>query len=170
MAITHFKGSEVHLDGNELNVGDKAPVISLIDTSLDDVEVGGESDKVQLLITVPSLDTGVCARETVEFNRLVSTLDIVHTYVISMDLPFASDKFCTTMNIDNLTVLSDYVDKGFSKGYGVLMSDNKLKGLSARCVFVVNKEGYITYKQIVNEVTDEPNYEEILEALKDTTI
>jgi thiol peroxidase len=170
MAITHFKGAEVHLDGNELNVGDKAPVISLIDTSLDDVEVGGENDKVQLLITVPSLDTGVCARETVEFNRLVSTLDIVHTYVISMDLPFASEKFCSTMDIDNLTVLSDYVDKGFSKGYGVLMSDNKLKGLSARTIFIVNKEGYITYKQIVNEVTDEPNYEEILEALKDTTI
>ena len=81
MAVTHFKGSEVHLEGVELNVGDKAPVISLVDTSLNDVEVGGESDKVQLLITVPSLDTGVCARETVEFNRLVSTLDIVHNYL-----------------------------------------------------------------------------------------
>jgi thioredoxin-dependent peroxiredoxin len=170
MATTQFKGTPVTLGEGELNVGDKAPVITLINPDLEDVEVGGAQDKTQLLITVPSLDTATCARETAEFNQLVGSMDIIHTYVISMDLPFASQKFCTTQGIDNLTVLSDYIDKDFSKSYGVLMQDNKLKGLSARTVFVVNKEGVISYKQVVPEVTDEPDYDAILEALKDSTI
>ena len=170
MSGTTFKGTPVTLGDNELNVGDKAPIVALIDPSLNDVEVGGAQDRTQLLITVPSLDTDTCARETAEFNQLVGSMDIVHTYVISMDLPFASQKFCTTQGIDNLTVLSDYIDKDFSKTYGVLMKDSKLKGLSARTVFIVNKEGYISYKQVVPEVTDEPDYEAILEALKDTTV
>jgi len=170
MAGTTFKGTPVTLGEGTLNVGDKAPVVTLVDPNLNDVEVGGTCDKTQLIISVPSLDTDVCARETAEFNQLVSTLDIVHTYVISMDLPFASQKFCSTQGIDNLTVLSDYIDKDFSKAYGVLMQDSKLKGLSARAVFIVNKEGIISYKQVVPEVTEEPNYAEILEALKDTTV
>lgn len=170
MATTMFKGIPVSLTQGELNVGDKAPVITLIDPSLNDVEVGGVQDRTQLLITVPSLDTATCARETAEFNQLVGSMDIIHTYVISMDLPFASQKFCTTQGIDNLTVLSDYVDKSFSKAYGVLMENNKLKGLSARTIFIVNKEGIISYKQIVPEVTNEPDYDAILEALKDTTV
>ncbi|MEA1916005.1 MAG: thiol peroxidase [Campylobacterota bacterium] len=170
MGTTNFKGSVVNLGDVEINVGDAAPEVTLVDTSLDDVNVGGINEKVQLLISVPSLDTGTCAKETKEFNELLTTLDIVETYVISMDLPFASDRFCMTEGIDNLTVLSDYTDKSFSTSYGTLMLDNKLKGLSARVIFIVNKDGIVTYKQVVNEVTDEPNYDEVLEALKDTTI
>jgi thiol peroxidase len=84
-----------------------------------------------------------------------------------MDLPFASAKFCSTEGIDNLTVVSDYVEKDFGKAYGVLMADNKLKGLCARAIFVVDRSGEITYKQIVPEVTDEPNYQEALDAIKE---
>lgn len=170
MDKTHFKGTDVTLIGKTLNVGDEAPVVTLVDTNLDDVEIGGAQDKIQLIISVPSLDTGVCQKETTEFNQLVATLDIVHTYVISMDLPFASQKFCSTQGIENLDVLSDYIDKEFCKLYGVLMKDNKLKGLAARAVFVVNKQGIISYKHIVDEVTSEPNYQEVLDALKDTTV
>jgi thiol peroxidase len=84
-----------------------------------------------------------------------------------MDLPFASQRFCTTSGIENLTVVSDYIDKEVSKAYGVLMDDNKLKGLSARAVFVVDRSGEVVYKEIVEEVTAEPNYEAALEAIKE---
>ena len=83
-----------------------------------------------------------------------------------MDLPFAADKFCSTEGIDNLTVVSDFATREFGKAYGVLMLDNKLKGLLARAVFVVDRNGIIEYKEIVPEVTDEPNYEAVLEAVK----
>ena len=166
MATTNFKGSEVNLSGNELKVGDLAPIILAVGTDLSELEVGGAKEQVQLIVSVPSLDTATCAAETRRFNVEVGALDICTTTVISMDLPFASSKFCSTEGIDNLTVVSDYVEKDFGKAYGVLMADNKLKGLLARTIFVVNRNGEIVYKEIVSEVTEEPNYEAVLEAIK----
>ncbi len=167
MATTNFKGTPVTLAGTELNVGDTAPEIIIVNGSLEEVTVGGAKDQVQLIVSVPSLDTATCAAETRRFNLEVGALDICTTSVVSMDLPFASAKFCSTEGIDNLDVGSDYVEKDFGKAYGVLMADNKLKGLLARAIFVVDRSGEITYKQVVPEVTDEPNYEAALEAIKE---
>jgi len=167
MQTTTFKGTTVKLGGNEINVGDKAPTVIATGTDLSDVEIGGVKDKIQLIITVPSLDTNTCAAETRRFNVDVNNLDICETTVVSMDLPFAADRFCTTEGIENLTVASDYIDKEVSKAYGVLMTDNKLIGLSARAVFVIDRSGEVVYKEIVPEVTDEPNYEAALEAIKE---
>ncbi len=170
MSQTKFKGGVVNLVGNELNVGDLAPVVTVVNTELKDIEIGGSGNRVQLIVAVPSLDTGVCAKETKRFNMEVGSLDIVDTFVVSMDLPFASQRFCATEGVANLSVVSDYVNKDFSNKYGVLMSDGVLKGLCARAVFVINKDGVITYKEIVEEVTSEPNYEAVLEAIKDARI
>ncbi len=167
MDTTKFKGSVVQLDGTPINVGDKAPVVTAVGTDLKDVEIGGAKDRVQLIVAVPSLDTGTCAAETRRFNQEVNDLDICETTVISMDLPFASQRFCTTEGIENLTVASDYVEKEFALAYGVLMKDSPLKGLCARVIFVVDRSGEVVYKEIVPEVTDEPNYEAALEAIKE---
>ena len=168
MTTTNFKGTPVTLAGTELNVGDKAPEVIIVGADLEDIEVGGSKDQIQLIVSVPSLDTATCASETRRFNLEVGSLEICTTTVVSMDLPFASAKFCSTEGIDNLEVGSDYVEKEFAKSYGVLMADNKLKGLCARAIFVVNRDGIITYKQVVPDVTNEPNYEEVLEAIKDS--
>lgn len=166
MQSTKFLGTNVALVGDEIGVGDNAPVVTAIGTDLSSVEIGGARDKIQLIITVPSLDTDTCAAETRRFNEDVNNLDICETTVVSMDLPFASERFCTTSGIENLSVVSDYLDKSVSKAYGVLMGDNKLKGLSARAVFVIDRSGVVVYKEIVEEVTSEPNYEAALEAIK----
>jgi len=166
MQTTTFKGRTVKLSGNTINVGDKAPATIAIATDLSDIEIGGAKDNVQLLITVPSLDTDTCAAETRRFNQDVNNLDICETTVVSMDLPFASERFCTTEGIANLTVASDYIDKEVSKAYGVLMNDGRLRGLCARTIFVIDRSGTVVYKEIVSEVTDEPNYEAALDAIK----
>jgi len=167
MQTTMFKGTTVNLTGTEINVGDKAPCVIATGTDLSDVEIGGAKDKVQLIVTVPSLDTATCAAETRKFNVAVNNLDICETTVVSMDLPFAADRFCSTEGIDNLTVVSDYINKDVSRAFGVLMDDNKLKGLSARTIFVIDRDGEVIYKEIVPEVTDEPNYEAALDAIKE---
>ena len=167
MQTTMFKGTTVNLAGTQINVGDKAPLVIATGTDLSDVEIGGAKDNIQLIITVPSLDTDTCAAETRRFNMEVNNLDICETTVVSMDLPFAADRFCSTEGIANLTVASDYIDKEVSKSFGILMDDNKLKGLSARAVFVIDRDGIVVYKEIVAEVTDEPNYEAALEAIKE---
>ena len=167
MQTTLFKGTTVKLTGDAIGVGDKAPVVSAVGTDLKAVVIGGAKDKIQLIITLPSLDTNTCASETRRFNEDVNNLDICETTVISMDLPFASERFCTTSGIENLTVASDYIGKDVSRAYGVLMDDNALKGLSARAVFVVDRSGVIVYKELVKEVTSEPNYEAALDAIKE---
>ncbi len=166
MAKTKLKGNDVNLSGNEVNVGDKAPEVKVVGKDLSEISVGGAKDKVQLLVAVPSLDTAVCAAETRKFNEEASKIDGVEITVVSMDLPFAMGRFCTTEGIDNLNVGSDFRNKDFATSYGVLIADGPLAGVSARAIFVVGKNGEITYKQIVPEITEEPNYQEALEAAK----
>jgi thioredoxin-dependent peroxiredoxin len=167
MATTKFKGTEVELVGNEVKVGDKAPVVTVVNSAgLGDVVVGGAQDKKQLIIVVPSLDTGVCATETRNFNAKVAGLEGVTPIIVSLDLPFASGRFCSAEGITNLTVTSDFRNKDFANAYGVLLGGSVLAGVTCRAIFVVDTNGVVTYKEIVPEITEEPNYEAALNALK----
>ena len=167
MATTKFKGTDVELIGNEVNVGDKAPAITVVNSEgLGDVVVGGATGKKQLIIVVPSLDTGVCATETRNFNSKAASLGDVTATIVSLDLPFAAGRFCQSEGINDLTVCSDFRNKDFANAYGVLLADGPLAGVTARVIFVVAKDGKIAYKQTVPEITEEPNYEEALSAAK----
>ncbi len=166
MASVLFKGNPVNLEGTEINVGDKAPAITLPNKGLADVVVGGSSDCVQIIVAVPSLDTPVCAAETRKFNVEASKIKGAKIQVVSMDLPFAAGRFCSTEGIENLDVCSDFRSKEFAKAYGVLIGEGALRGLTARAIFVVDKAGTVVYKELVSEVTAEPNYEAALEAAK----
>lgn len=165
MSVT-FKGNAVKLTDKELNIGENAPEITLIGSDLSQIKVGGKKDKVQILVAVPSLDTPVCASEARRFNNEAAKLENTNVFVISMDLPFASGRFCTTEGIKNLNVASDFRKKEFSKKYGILMEDGALEGLSARAIFVVDKNGKLSYKEVVSEVTNEPDYQKAIEAAK----
>lgn len=167
MNTTTFLGNEVKLIGTQVGVGDNAPLVEAVGADLKAVAIGGLKDKVQLIITVPSLDTDTCAAETRRFNVEVSKLNMCETTIVSMDLPFAAKRFCTTEGIENLSVASDFIAKDVSMAYGVLMDTSVLRGLSARAIFVVDKTGKIVYKEIVPEVTEEPNYEAAIQAIKD---
>ena len=164
---TKLKGNEVALYGNQVNVGDDAPVVTLPNKGLGEVTIGGAGDKAQLIIAVPSLDTPVCATETRKFNEEAAKVENAVVCVVSMDLPFAAGRFCSTEGVENLEVLSDYREKCFSTQYGTLIAEGALRGLSARAIFVVGKDGKIAYKELVPEITEEPNYEEALNALKE---
>ncbi len=164
---TKLKGNDVALYGNQVNVGDNAPVVTLPNKGLAEVTIGGASDKAQLIIAVPSLDTPVCATETRKFNEEAAKVENAVVCVVSMDLPFAAGRFCSTEGVENLEVLSDYREKCFSTQYGTLIAEGALRGLSARAIFVVGKDGKVAYKELVPEITEEPNYEAALAALKE---
>ncbi len=163
-----FKNDTVcNLEGNEINVGDKAPEVTVVNSNpmLQDEKIGGEG-KVQLVIAVPSLDTPVCDAETRKFNEEASKLDGVEVITVSMDLPFAAARWCGAAGIENIKVCSDFRNKDFGRSYGVLLADGPLAGVLARVIFVIGKDGKVTYKQVVPEITQEPNYEEAIEAAK----
>lgn len=167
MAKVTFLGNEINLTGNEVKVGDRAPVVELVDKDLNVVKVGGEESEkgVEILVVVPSLDTGVCATETRKFNEKMAGKPNIVVRVISMDLPFASGRFCATEGIENVRTLSDFRGAKFGKAYGVLCGDGVLEGLLARAIFGI-RNGVVVYKEIVSKVEEEPNYEAVFEAIK----
>ena len=169
MATVTFKNDIVcNLAGTEINVGDTAPEVTVVNCNpmLQNETIGGAQDSVQLVIVVPSLDTGVCDAETRRFNTEVSAIEGVNVKTISMDLPFAAAKFCATAGIDNLAVCSDFRNKDFSNAYGMLLADGPLAGVTARCIFVIGTDGKVAYKQLVPEITSEPDYAAVIEAAK----
>ena len=167
MATTKFKGTEVKLLGNQVNVGDKAPEVTVVNSAgLGDVVVGGAQGVKQLIIVVPSLDTGVCATETRNFNAKVANLEGVKATIVSLDLPFASGRFCAAEGIDKLTVTSDFRNKDFANAYGVLLGGSVLAGVTCRAIFVVDAKGIVTYKEIVPEITEELIYDAAMAAVK----
>ncbi|EAK0954623.1 thiol peroxidase [Campylobacter upsaliensis] len=161
----NFKGNPVDLKGNVPEVGAEAPKVSLKAKDLSPVEIA-KGGKTQIILTVPSLDTPVCASEAREFNQKIATFKGAEVIVVSMDLPFAMGRFCSTENIDNLVVASDFVAKEFGEKYGVLIANSALEGLLARAVFVI-KDGKIAYKELVKEITEMPNFEAIESFFKD---
>jgi len=169
MATTNLKGNLVNLSGNEVNVGDLAPIVNVVSSDLSDIEIGGEQGKAQIIVVVPSLDTAVCAAETRRFNEEATKLENASVTVVSMDLPFAMGRFCTTEGIENLKVGSDFRGKDFANAYGVLLSDGPLAGLTCRAIFIIDASGKISYKDICSEITEEPNYDAALASVKEST-
>lgn len=159
-------GKPVTLVGPDLQAGDRAPDFTLAaadlsNRTLDDVTQNGTLNA--LLIVVPSLDTGVCSTESAKFNRRLGELPAgMKAYVVSRDLPFAQGRWAKEQGEDvNLEMLSDFRDHSFGPAYGVLIKES---GLLARAIFIVGKDRTIAYKQLVPDITQEPNYDEVIEA------
>jgi len=160
-----FKNSPVNLVGPKLKAGDAAPEFECV-TGLEVKTLASTPKKARLFSVVPSLDTGVCSAQTHKFDESLAALkDQVAAYTVSLDLPFAQGRFCTAEKIANMQTLSDVRNHSFGKNYGVLIEGLPIP-LLARAVFVVDKNNKITYVEYVSEVTNHPNYDAALAALK----
>ncbi len=158
-----MKGNELKLTGKAVGVGDDARDFTVVTSELKPFTLSDTGDGINVFVTVPSLDTPVCDKEARRFNEEAPKLgDDVNIYVVSMDLPFAQARWCGAAGIDNVTTLSDYQKASFGDAYGVLMEGLRLL---ARAVFIV-KDGEVAYYQLVPEVTHEPDYGEVMDAIK----
>ncbi|RMH71229.1 MAG: thiol peroxidase [Gemmatimonadetes bacterium] len=163
-AAVTMKGNPLTLTGNEIKVGDTIPAVTVLDNGLQPVDLSSFKGKTIIISAVPSLDTPVCDAETRKFNEYATSLgDDVVVLTISMDLPFAQKRWCGAAGIENVQTLSDYKDAAFGEAFGVLIKELRLL---ARCVFVVDKEGIVRYIQLVKEVAEEPNYDDVIAAVK----
>jgi thiol peroxidase len=162
--VVTFKGNPVTLLGPALQVGEKAPDFTVVDTALAPVTLASFAGKIKIISAVPSLDTPVCDTETRRFNQEAAALpDQVVVLTVSLDLPFAQKRWCGAAGIDRVTVLSDYRDRSFGLGYGVVIKELMLM---SRSVFVIDATDTIRYIQHVPEVTQEPDYGDILSAVR----
>lgn len=153
----------VALLGNQISVNQPAPDFKVVNEKFLSKTMKDFAGKPILISVVPSLDTGVCSLQTKRFNDEVANLpqDIV-MLTISADLPFAQKRFCSAENIDKIITLSDSVWRDFGMNYGLLIKD---MGLLARAIFVINPEGIVTYKELVPQLSSQPDYESALKAI-----
>jgi thiol peroxidase len=160
--VATLKGNPLTLLGPDLKVGDTAPEFT-VRKGLADVSSSDYDGTVRIISSVPSLDTPVCDAQTRRFNEEAAKLGDVKILTVSMDLPFAGNRFCDTAGIDKVDVLSDYKDGDFGEKYGVLIKEHRL---DMRAIFVVGRDNKIAYKQIVPEMTEHPDYDAALAAAK----
>ena len=163
--LVTMKGNPLTLLGKELNPGDPAPDFEVLDNSLQPVNLSSYRGKICVISSVPSLDTPVCDMETRKFNDEAGKLSSeVVILTISMDLPFAQKRWCGAAGVDRVITLSDHRHAAFGTAYGMLIKERRLL---ARAVFVVDQNGIIRYIELVKEIAEEPDYDAVIQAVKD---
>ena len=166
METVYLKGTPCHTYGSLPEVGDKAPCYTFVDKDLKEISCMDFLDRRVILNVFPSLDTPVCAASVRRFNVEAAGLKNTTVICVSMDLPFAMERFCTANGIDNVVVASAFRSPLFAQKFGVQMVDGPLAGLLARSIFVLDEDRKIIYSQLVSEITHEPDYQAAIAALK----
>ena len=160
-----FQGNPLTLIGRQPVVGEPAPDFEVLANDMSAVKLSEFRGKVAVICSVPSLDTSVCDTEVRKFNEQATSLgDDVVVLVVSMDLPFAQKRWCGAAGVKNVQTLSDHRQAQFGNTYGILIKELRLLG---RAVFVVDKKGVIHYIEVIDELTNEPDYEAALKAAKE---
>jgi thiol peroxidase len=161
-AVT-MKGKPVTLTGKPVKTGRQAPDAVLTANDLKEFRLSSLKGKKVILSVVPSLDTGTCDLQTRRFNaEAVKLGDDVKVVTVSMDLPFAQKRWCGATRSEAIITLSDHRKAEFGEAYGLLIKDLRLL---TRAVFVIDADGIIRHKELVKEITTEPDYAAALAAL-----
>jgi thiol peroxidase len=166
MPTVTLKGNPVKIKGSIPAAGTKAKDFTFVKPDLSEATLFNLGNVVKIILAVPSLDTGICALETRQFNQKLSNKTGVAAVVVSKDLPFAMRRFCETEGIANVTAGSDFRYNTFSQEYNTEMMEGGMKGLSARAVFVLDKDNTIAYSELVPEIAQEPDYDKVMEAVE----
>jgi len=164
--IVHFQGSPINLMGRFPQVGNEAQDFTLVAKDLSDVSLESFAGKRKVINIFPSIDTAVCATSVTKFNQLASELDNTVVICISSDLPFSQSRFCGAEGLSNVITLSTLRGAEFKRAYGVEIADGPLANLTARAVLVLDSRNKIIHSELVNEITNEPNYAAALASLK----
>lgn len=155
----------VTLLGDEVKAGDLAPEFTSVVAGWGKVNPLQDSKgKVIILSAVPSLDTDVCDRETRRFNEEAAKLsDDIVIYTVSCDFPMAQARWCGAAGVDKVKVVSDVVDAEFGVKYGILIKERRYL---RRSVFIVGRDGKLTYVNYLPALGNEPDYDDVIAEAK----
>ena len=161
--IFTMKGNPVTLVGKEIKVGDKAPDFIVLKNDTSPFSLKDAGDSVKIISVVPSLDTGVCELQTINFNEMAAELGDVLILTISVDLPFAQSRFCGAHGIDKVITLSDHKDLSFGLNYGFVIEESRLL---SRGIVILDKDNTVKYVEYVKDSGTHPDYDRVLEEVK----
>ena len=165
MADIKLKGNPIHTSGELPAKGGKAPGFKLVKTDLSEVDLSAYAGKKKVVNIFPSIDTGVCAASVRKFNEKAGAMTGVVVLNISKDLPFAQKRWCGAEGLENVEALSTF-RSNFAREWNVEIIDGPMKGLCSRAVVVLDQNDQVLYTEQVPEITQEPNYDAALAALK----
>lgn len=157
---------EVSTNGYMPEVGVMAPDFSATDKAMNEVSLSSFKGKKVVLNIFPSLDTPTCALSVRQFNTEAASLENTVVLCVSKDLPFAQSRFCSTEGLDRVIPLSVFRSDDFEKNYGLIITEGPMRGLTTRAVIVIDETGKVIYRQLVKNVSEEPDYQKAIERLK----
>ncbi|MDR2551187.1 MAG: thiol peroxidase [Desulfobulbus sp.] len=166
MATITLKGNSIETCGTLPAKASKAPDFKLVKTDLSEVTLADYKGKKIVLNIFPSIDTPVCAASVRCFNKAAGELANTVVLCVSADLPFAHTRFCETDGLKNVESLSVFRSPAFGKDYGVTIATGPIAGLLSRAIVIIDTNGQVVYTEQVPEITQEPNYDAAMAALK----
>ncbi len=160
-----YEGTTYRTYGELPSIGSRAPDVSLVNTSLQDVSLANFMGVRKVFNIFPSIDTPVCAKSVVVFNKLAQGHDDVAILMVSYDLPFAHARFHSEHSLENVIGLSAIRHAGFGENYGVQIVEGPLAGMFSRAVVVLDENNTLVYREQIEDIGDEPNYIAAYQAL-----
>lgn len=165
MANITLKGNAISTKGELPTIGSELKNFTLVNDKLEDKNLNDYKGKKLIFNIFPSIDTGVCAASARKFNQEASSVENTIILNVSKDLPFALGRFCAAEGLDQVETLSDFRGS-FGDDFGVTIENGPLAELMSRAIIVTNEEGKVIYTEQVPEITQEPDYEKALNAVK----
>jgi thiol peroxidase len=165
MSIFRYENAVHHTYDDLPAIGSRAPDVSLVNTKLQNVSLANWTGMRKVMNIIVSVDTDVCARSVIEFDRLATDLKDVAMLCVSYDLPFAFHRFLEEHRLKNVIGLSAIRHAGFGENYGVQIVDGPLAGMFARAVVVLDENNTVVHQEHIDNILTEPNYAAALRAL-----
>src|SRR3989442_9186532 len=147
-------------------VGSKAPDFTLMNENREPVKLSEQKGQPVVLAFFPAAFSGVCTKELCTFRDSLARLNQAKAKVfgISVDTFFTLKAFHDAQGY-NFPLLSDF-NKTAIRDYGVFNEDMiGLKGIAKRAVFVIDKDGIVRHREVLEDARNEPNYEAVFKTV-----
>lgn len=165
MARIQHEGGTYRTHGELPSVGSRAPDFSLVNTDLKDVTLANWLGMRKIFNIFPSVDTPVCAKSVIAFDKYSKDYDDLAELMISYDLPFAHRRFCEKHSLERVVGLSAIRHMGFGENYGVQIVEGPLAGMFSRAVVVLDENNTVVHEEQIEDLAKEPNYKAAYQAL-----
>jgi peroxiredoxin len=148
------------------DLGSKAPDFTLMNQDRQPVTLSEQRGKPVVLAFFPAAFSSVCQKELCTFRDSMATLGQAQAqvYGISVDTFFTLKAFQDQQKL-NFPLLSDF-NKQVIRDYGVFNEDMiGLKGIAKRAVFVIDKDGVVRHREVLDDARNEPDYGKVFSSL-----
>ena len=165
MATIKYDNATYRTHGDLPPIGSRAPDVSLVNTKLQNASLANWLGVRKIMNIIVSVDTEVCAKSVIEFDRRAADLEDVVVLTVSYDLPFAYKRFLDKHELKYISALSAIRHAGVGENYGVQIVDGPFAGMFSRAVVVLDENNTVVHQEHIEDLSTEPDYDAAFRAL-----